>query len=323
MRFWIDGKINLDSEKDKPGSVSDILDLSQWVEKSSLPEQKPVDEKQGSGLTEKQKLTIILLERFIKMITGKDIKIDIFDPASMAASNGQAQGGTGAGNARAGWGLQYDSHELYREQESVEFSATGKIETADGRKIEFSFGMSMSREFVQENRVQIRAGDGALVDPLVINYDGRAAKLTQVKYSFDLNMDGKDDLMPFLQEGSGFLALDKNGDGKINDGSELFGPSSGNGFSELAAYDDDRNGWIDEGDAVFQKLRVWVKDNDGNDRYFSLKELGIGAIYLDYVSTPFTYKDQDNSEQGQLQRTGLYLKENGGVGSVQQIDLVV
>jgi hypothetical protein len=46
---------------------------------------------------------------------------------------------------------------------------------------------------------------------------------------------------------SGLLVIDKNLDGKVNDGSELFGPSTGDGFEKLARYDEDRNGWIDEG----------------------------------------------------------------------------
>ncbi len=40
---------------------------------------------------------------------------------------------------------------------------------------------------------------------------------------------------------------------KINDGSELFGTSSGDGFKDLATYDEDENGWIDENDSIFSK----------------------------------------------------------------------
>ena len=59
-----------------------------------------------------------------------------------------------------------------------------------------------------------------------------------------------------LGSGSGFLALDKNGNGKIDDGSELFGTKSGDGFADLAEYDSDGNGWIDEKGRVYVLYEV-------------------------------------------------------------------
>lgn len=56
--------------------------------------------------------------------------------------------------------------------------------------------------------------------------------------------------------GSGFLALDRNQNGVVDDGSELFGTQSGDGFAHLALYDQDSNGWIDANDPVFDKLRI-------------------------------------------------------------------
>ena len=41
---------------------------------------------------------------------------------------------------------------------------------------------------------------------------------------------------------------------------------SGDGFQDLAGYDQDGNGWFDENDAVYDKLQVWSKDADGTDR---------------------------------------------------------
>lgn len=65
--------------------------------------------------------------------------------------------------------------------------------------------------------------------------------LTEAKYNFDLDSDGREDLISFVRPGSGFLALDLNGDGRVNDGRELFGPATGDGFAELARYDQDGN----------------------------------------------------------------------------------
>lgn len=160
-------------------------------------------------------------------------------------------------------------------------------------------------------------------DPLVINFSGSAAQLTGAKFSFDLDADGKAEQVSFVSENSGFLALDRNSDGKVNSGSELFGPATGNGFSELAAYDLDRNGWIDENDAVYQKLGIWTKDADGKDGLSTLLQKNIGALYLGSVATPFDLKNSQNRLDGLVRSSGVYLNENGGAGTMQQIDLAV
>lgn len=56
-----------------------------------------------------------------------------------------------------------------------------------------------------------------------------------------------------VRPGGVFLALDKNGDSVINDGKELFGAATGQGFKELAIYDSDKNYWIDENDFNISK----------------------------------------------------------------------
>ncbi len=166
-------------------------------------------------------------------------------------------------------------------------------------------------------------GDAVKKDPLVINFGGTAAQLTDAKFSFDLNADGKAEQISFVGAGSGFLALDKNGDGKIGNGGELFGPASGNGFQELAAYDQDKNGWIDENDAVYQKLQVWIKDAKGNDTLGALAQKNVGALYLGNIGTPFDIKNSQNQLDGQIKSSGVYLKEDGGAGTMQQIDLTI
>ncbi|MCR5102232.1 MAG: hypothetical protein K6B41_12820, partial [Butyrivibrio sp.] len=122
----------------------------------------------------------------------------------------------------------------------------------------------------------------------------------------------------------GFLALDKNDDGKINDGAELFGTKSGDGFSDLAEYDEDSNGWIDENDSIFSKLKVWTKDENGNDKLLKLKEADVGAIYLGNADTEFSYKDMAGETNGVLRKTGIYLKESSGAaGTVAHVDLAL
>ena len=271
-----------------------------------------------------------LLVYMVEAMTGRKIKI--FSMKDLTATNAPAPAQVQDPNQAAkeppaqpsaGFGVEYERHETHYEAEQTSFSAQGIVTTADGREIAFNLQLSMSREHLEQSDVSVRLGDAArqAKDPLVINFNGSAAQLTSAKFSFDLDTDDNAEQISFVAPGSGFLALDKNQDGKINNGSELFGPASGNGFSELAAHDQDGNHWIDENDAVFNQLKVWSKDAQGNDQFASLKEAGIGALYLGNASTEFSLKDTNNQLDGQVRSSGVYLSEDGGAGSVQQIDL--
>jgi hypothetical protein len=204
--------------------------------------------------------------------------------------------------------------QIHSETEQSSFKAKGAVETADGRSIEFHAALTMER---QQSSTTITAS-AKNTDPLIVNFGGAPARLTSGKISFDLNSDGVPVEIPFVASGCGFLVLDDNGDGKVNDGRELFGPQTGDGFAELAKYDSDGNGWIDEGDPVFSKLRVWTPDG-----LQTLSQLGIGAIATTSGETPFAIKDANGSAQGEVPATGVYLSENGSAGSIQQVDLAV
>lgn len=208
------------------------------------------------------------------------------------------------------------------EAEAVQVQAGGYVQTEDGRSISFGVTLNMSRAFASQVSIETTQ-QVVMTDPLVINMDNLPAGTRDITFQFDIDCDGKMDEISMLREGSGFLALDKNGDGKINDGSELFGTKSGNGFSDLAVYDEDGNGWIDENDEIFSKLRIWSKDKDGNDVLKTLKEADVGAIYLGSTTSQFSITDQkDNTVQGAVRATGVYLKESTGTaGTVQQVDL--
>jgi len=197
------------------------------------------------------------------------------------------------------------------------------VETADGRKISLQIDLNVSRDFAYSNNISFRAGDAVKIDPLVINMDVASAEMTEIKFAFDLDVDGNTDNISFVGPGSGFLALDQNNDGSINDGSELFGTRSGDGFADLAAYDGDNNGWIDENDPIYEKLRIWTKDEEGKDVLFALGQKGIGAIYLGSVSTNYGLKDANNQLNGEIAQTDIYINENGSAGTIQHVDVVV
>lgn len=210
----------------------------------------------------------------------------------------------------------------HREEEHTTFATQGMVKTADGRELSFNLEFAMSRSFEEYYKETYETTSVRYCDPLVINLDTNIAQVSDQKFFFDLDQDGKAEEISSLKAGSGFLALDLNGDGVINDGGELFGTKSGNGFADLAKYDSDGNGWIDEADAIWEKLLIWTKDEQGNDKLYHLSDLGVGAIGLGKVSTQFALNSQkDNQNNAMIRSTGIFLYENGNVSTVQHLDL--
>ncbi len=207
----------------------------------------------------------------------------------------------------------------YNESQELNFQTKAFIK-AGNREIEINLDISLSRSFTHQTKIEL--SEDILKDPLVISLDGNLPMLSSHKFAFDIDSDGSSDQISMLKQNSGFLALDKNSNGKIDDGSELFGTKSGDGFKDLAAFDDDKNGWIDENDKIFDRLQVWMK-NKNEDKLVSIGELGIGAIYLGNTQTPFEIKSQTNDLLGEIKKSGLFLFENGQASAISQVDLAL
>jgi len=293
----------------------------------------------------KQELLLRFLEEALSQLQGKKVRLKRFnfnlpteaDVKFPSQAMKQAQQAAPAAEQKAdqrvtienNWQLNYSYEKTTFQEDKMSFNANGVVRTADGKEINLQIELNMSRTFFEKIEINTSLSGSTkmdviqMIDPLVINYAGAAADLTEEKISFDLDADGQADQISFLQKGSGFLALDKNGDGEINDGSELFGTQSGDGFKDLAKYDQDFNGWIDEGDEIFHKLRIWTKDDKGQDKLLALGEVGIGAIYLGNVDTLMGLYGSNNNQNGQIAKTGLFLRENGSAGTVQHVDLSI
>ena len=229
----------------------------------------------------------------------------------------------GTGSSGTTWQRVTATSGFVSESESTTFASSGMVKTQDGRSIDFNIEVSMSRAFTSQINT-LTTQNYIKTDPLVINLDTDIGSVTDQKFLFDLDSDGDEEEISFAGKGSGFLALDRNGDGRIGDGSELFGTKSGDGFKDLAAFDEDGNGWIDENDSIYSKLKVWTKDEDGNDYLINLKDADVGAIYLDNADTQFSLKDGNNRLNGEIKKTGIYLHEStGAAGTLNHVDLAV
>lgn len=281
-------------------------------------------------LSDKDKAKIRLIEDFIAAITGKRFKfqqvVKLEEPKSNPALKANGDGlkfGNNIGPAQpaGGFGMRITTRHEVTEKEQMTFQSQGVINTEDGRTIAFNFNLHLLRAHTESSETLIEIG-AKLQDPLVINFDGKGIAFGDDHLELDITLDGNLERFRNLTSGSGFLALDHNNNGTIDDGTELFGPSTGHGFSELAAYDLDGNNWIDENDAVFDSLKIWTVSPEGEKTLIGLKESGVGAIYLGKVASEFSVKEEATL-LGRIRESSIYLKEHGGVGVVHELDLKV
>ncbi len=180
--------------------------------------------------------------------------------------------------------------------------------TEQGEQIEQTeLAMSFLQELDIEIQAQIDAGNTEKVetlehlrkeiqkfaDPIILDLDQDGIELTSARngVQFDINGDGQSEQTAFATGDDAFLALDRNGNGAIDDGRELFGDQHGsaNGFEELAKYDSNYDGLIDEHDAVYDDLLLFSDTNkDGRSDASELRTLrqeGIASIALSYLKT--------------------------------------
>jgi hypothetical protein len=133
--------------------------------------------------------------------------------------------------------------------------------------------------------------------PLILDLDGNGFHFTGLldQVAFDIDDDGYKELIGWTgaAELDAFLTLDRNANGRIDSGGELFGDATPliqggratDGFSALQEFDDDLDGLIDDRDEVYERLRLWIDANhDGisdSNELLSLADAGVLSIELD------------------------------------------
>jgi hypothetical protein len=140
----------------------------------------------------------------------------------------------------------------------------------------------------------------AYASPIILDLDGNGVSTTSVSdgVSFDIRGDGTSVRTGWVGAGDGLLVLDRNHDGIVNSGTELFGGATSladgslarDGFQALGEFDSSADGTITNTDSVWQDLRVWVdKNQDGvsdSNELHRLDDLGITSLNLASAEAP-------------------------------------
>ena len=173
-----------------------------------------------------------------------------------------------------------------------------------------------------------------IVDPMILDLDGDGIEtMTAGQYQgalFDHNKDGIRTATGWVKPDDGLLVLDRNGDGIINNGGELFGDSTlladgsraAHGYAALVELDSNGDGKVDAADEKFADLRVWRDLNSDGistaSELFTLEELGIASLDT-------AYKNIHTGLAGgnTLVQQGSFTKADGSSGQMGDVNFVV
>ncbi|MDT7530351.1 cadherin domain-containing protein [Sphingopyxis sp. SE2] len=164
--------------------------------------------------------------------------------------------------------------------------------------------------------------------PIVLDFDGDGKSLTEMadnKVRFDMNGDGIADKTGWIEQGDAFLALDRNGNGKIDDIKEISFVADKEGaktdLEGLAAFDSNADGQLNGDDARFAEFRLWF-DNNGNGQtdageLLSLAQAAVVSVSLTGVATG----EQAVSGKNIVYNTGGFTRANGETGKLLDVGL--
>lgn len=166
----------------------------------------------------------------------------------------------------------------------------------------------------------------SLYSPIILDLDGDGVETLNKEAGVYFDHDGNlfAENTGWVAPDDGLLVYDRNGNGNIDDGSELFGnftklkngKLAKNGYEALADLDDNHDGVIDKKDSIFNKLRVWQdKNSDGKvdkGELLTLDQAGVSSINTDFKNSKYT--DPQGNEHKQ-QGTITYTNGNKGISA--------
>lgn len=210
---------------------------------------------------------------------------------------------------------QWHTHE-----QNLNYQMQGIFEF-DDQEVSLNYNFSLSSERQSYSKVEMSVE--ALKDPIIVQFGSQGLGEINGQRIFDINQDSRLDSLPVFSGDVGYLVHDTNDNMIADNGSELFGPKTGQGFTELAQLDSNKNGFIDAGDEQFEKLYLWQPSSEENqeEQWLSLKEANIKAISLSKIDTPFDFYDQNGEVQARLRQSSFAISEDGAGRGVHQVDV--
>jgi len=179
-----------------------------------------------------------------------------------------------------------------------------------------AFTVQLEFEFTFSASITVEQGQVQESDPIVLDLDGDGIELTHhaAGARFDITGTGRQAATAFVTGGDAFLALDRNGNGKIDSGKELFGDQRGaaNGYEELRKFDTNADGVINALDLDFDQLLLFRDNGNGvtePGELISLADAGIESISLDYRNV-----NRRAAGANRLAQMGAYRRQDGTQG---------
>ena len=213
----------------------------------------------------------------------------------------------GAGMGGGGSVSDYDSYLSTTLDAGTYYIVVGRYHPRGGQRF--------NNNGTYELQVSLEAPGG---DPIVLDLNGDGVDLS-ASAAFDIDADGTPDQIGWIGPEDGLLAMDLDGSGAIEDGSELFsevfnGGSYADSLEALASLDDNNDGVIDARDTAFDRIVVWQDANtDGitqDGELFSISEHGIESVSLQAATVDIRTVDGNT-----VFAEGTYTSSDGGTGS--------
>jgi hypothetical protein len=161
-----------------------------------------------------------------------------------------------------------------------------------------------------------------LLPPIVLDLDGDGIELTSPQVApvqFDMDADGDPELTGWVGADDAFLALDRNGDGAITNGSEISFiddlPGAVSDLDGLSAFDTDADGFFDSDDQRYGEFRVWQDTNhDGVSQAEELRTLGEHGITAISLTRDLSGGTTDGASGNRITATSDFVRADGTTG---------
>lgn len=172
---------------------------------------------------------------------------------------------------------------------------------------------------IESGRVEIslRTEEMEQGDPLVFDLAGDGIDLRGVEDGVDFDLDGSGvrRQTAFIQGDDALLYLDRNGNGIVDNGLELFGDQEGHahGFAELATHDGNADSVIDEMDAIYDRLHLW-QDRNGDGVNQETESLRLREAGVQSVNLRFTEPYREDGKGNTLAQQSVFTRTDGSEG---------